>query len=64
MRSGKPEIAADLGRAKAEMIKKLGVDAVITICPFCENNIRASLKREGLNLEVMNLLKLLEKAYQ
>ncbi len=64
VRSGKPEIAADLGRAKAEMIKKLGVDAVITICPFCENNIRASLEREGLNLEVMNLLKLLEKAYQ
>ncbi len=64
VRSGKPEIAEALGSAKAKMIEKLGVDAVITICPFCENNIRASLEKEGLNLEVMNLLTLLEKAYE
>lgn len=63
VRSGKPEIAEALGSAKAKMIEKLGVDAVITICPFCENNIRASLENEGLDLEVMNILKLLEKAY-
>lgn len=63
VRSGKPEIAAKLGRKKAEMIKELDVDAVITICPFCENNIRASLEKEGLNIEVMNILKLLEMAY-
>ncbi|MBI5458228.1 fumarate reductase (CoM/CoB) subunit TfrB [Methanobacterium sp.] len=64
VRAGKPEIAEALGREKAKMIEKLGVDAVITICPFCENNIRASLEKEGLDLEVMNILKLLEKAYQ
>ncbi|MBI4813542.1 MAG: succinate dehydrogenase/fumarate reductase iron-sulfur subunit [Methanobacterium sp.] len=64
VRAGKPEIAESLGREKAKMIEKLGVDAVITICPFCENNIRASLEKEGLDLEVMNILKLLEKAYQ
>jgi fumarate reductase (CoM/CoB) subunit B len=63
VRSGKPEIAEALGSAKAKMIEKLGVDAVITICPFCENNIRASLENEGLDLEVMNILKLLEKSY-
>jgi fumarate reductase (CoM/CoB) subunit B len=64
VRSGKPEIAAALGSEKAKMIEKLDVDAVITICPFCENNIRASLEKEGLKLEVMNLLTLLEKAYK
>lgn len=64
VRSGKPEIAAALGSAKAKMIEKLDVDAVITICPFCENNIRASLEKEGMDLEVMNILKLLEKAYE
>ncbi len=64
VRSGKPEIAEALGRDKAKMIKKLDVDAVITICPFCENNIRACLEAEGLDLEVMNILKLLEKAYK
>jgi fumarate reductase (CoM/CoB) subunit B len=38
------------------MVEELDVDAVITICPFCENNIRASLEAEGLDLEVMNIL--------
>jgi fumarate reductase (CoM/CoB) subunit B len=63
VRSGKPEIAAALGLEKAKMIKKLDVDAVITICPFCENNIRASLERDEIDVKVMNLLKLLEMAY-
>jgi fumarate reductase (CoM/CoB) subunit B len=64
VRSGKPEIAEALGREKAKMIEKLDVDAVITICPFCENNIRACLEAEGLDLEVMNILKVLKKAYE
>ncbi|HMK54835.1 MAG TPA: fumarate reductase (CoM/CoB) subunit TfrB [Methanobacteriaceae archaeon] len=63
VRAGKPEIAAALGKRKVEMIKKLDVDAVITICPFCENNLRLSLEEEGLDVEVMNILKLLEMAY-
>lgn len=63
VRSGKPEIAEALGREKAKMVEKLDVDAVITICPFCENNIRACLESEGLPLEVMNILTLLQKAY-
>ena len=64
VRSGKPEIAEALGREKAKMVEKLDVDAVITICPFCENNIRACLEAEGLHLEVMNILTLLENSYK
>jgi fumarate reductase (CoM/CoB) subunit B len=64
VRAGKPEIAAALAKNKVEMIRKLGVDAVITICPFCENNLRLSLEEEGLEVEVMNILKLLQMAYQ
>ncbi|MEG3224337.1 MAG: succinate dehydrogenase [Methanobacteriales archaeon Met13] len=63
VRAGKPEIAAAMGKRKVEMIKKLEVDAVVTICPFCENNLRLSLEEEGLDVEVMNILKLLEMAY-
>lgn len=64
VRAGKPEIAAGLGKKKVEMVKKLDVDAVITICPFCEYNIQDSLNREGLSdAKVMNILKLLELAY-
>lgn len=64
VRAGKPEIAAALGKKKAEMIEKLNVDAVVTICPFCQNNIIASLKEEGLDIPVLNVLQLLEMAYQ
>lgn len=65
VRAGKPEIAAGLGKKKVDMVKELDVDAVITICPFCEYNIQDSLKREGMSdVKVMNILKLLEKAYE
>jgi len=64
VRSGKPEIAAALGKKKAEMIKKLNVDAVVTICPFCQINIEAELKKEGIDIPVLNILKLLEMAYE
>ena len=64
VRAGKPEIAAGLGKKKVDMVKDLGVDAVITICPFCEYNIKDSLEKAGIeNVKVMNILKLLEMAY-
>lgn len=64
VRSGKPEIAAGLGKKKVDMVKDLNVDAVVTICPFCEYNIQDSLEKAGLtNVKVMNILKLLELAY-
>ncbi len=64
VRSGKPDIANSLGKKKAEMIGELDVDAVITICPFCQLHIKESLEREGLGeIKVMNIVELLEIAY-
>ena len=64
VRSGKPEIAAGLGKKKVDMVEELGVDAVITICPFCEYNIKDSLEKAGMcNVKVMNIMNLLEIAY-
>jgi fumarate reductase (CoM/CoB) subunit B len=64
VRAGKPEIAAGLGKKKVDMVKDLGVDAVVTICPFCEYNIKDSLENAGVeNVKVLNILKLLEMAY-
>ncbi len=63
VKSGKPDIAASLGKKKAEMIKKLDVDAVISICPFCQIHIKDSLQKEGLgDIEVLNILELLDRA--
>jgi len=64
VRSGKPDLAAKIGKRKVDMIKELDVDAVITICPFCEYHIRDSLKKEGLDIDVLNILKLLQLSYK
>jgi len=65
VRAAKPEIAFGLGKKKAEMVEKLNVDAVISICPFCQYNIQDALNKEGLdNIKVMNILELLKMAYE
>jgi fumarate reductase (CoM/CoB) subunit B len=64
VKSGKPEIALALGKKKSEMIEKLDVDAVVTICPFCQYNIQDALDKEGLkDIKVINILELLKMAY-
>lgn len=63
VRSGKPDLAAKMGKRKADMIEELGVEAVVTICPFCEYHIRDALKKQGLDIEVLNILNLLCRAY-
>lgn len=64
VRAGKPELAAKMGKRKVDMIKDVDVDAVVTICPFCEYHIRDSLEKEGSNVDVLNILKLLQMAYK
>ncbi|KZX12031.1 fumarate reductase (CoM/CoB) subunit TfrB [Methanobrevibacter filiformis] len=65
VKSGKPEIAKKLGEEKAKMVEKLNVDAVITICPFCQYNIQDSLDSQNLeNIKVINILELLKRSYE
>lgn len=65
IKAGRPEIAMELSKAKAEMIKDTGADAVITICPFCQRNLTDGLNDMGEeNIKVMHILELLEKAYE
>ena len=65
IKAGKPEIAMDLSKAKAEMIKDTGADAVVTICPFCELNIQDGLNEiECGDIECIHILELLNRAYE
>ena len=65
IKSGKPDIALDLSKSKAEMIKDTGAENVITICPFCELNLQDGLDAIGCeDIKSMHILKLLEKAYE
>lgn len=65
IKSGEPEIALKLASQKAGMVKDTGAEAVITICPFCQRNLKDGLENEDFSdIEVMNILELLEKAYE
>ena len=65
IKSGKPEIAMDLSKSKAEMIKDTCADAVVTICPFCQLNLRDGLDAIGCgDVKCMHILELLDKAYE
>lgn len=64
VKSGKPEIAEALADEKVEMIDKLDVDYMVTICPFCEYNIQDSLNKKESNTSVINMMELLNKAYE
>ena len=64
VKSGKPELAKSLADSKVDMIDELDVDYVVTICPFCEFNIQDSLTNKNSKTEVINLMELLNKAYE
>ncbi len=65
IKSGKPKIAMELSKSKAEMIKDTGADAVVTICPFCELNIQDGLNEIGCDdIECIHILELLNRAYE
>lgn len=64
VKSGKPEIAEALADEKVDMIDKLDVDYVVTICPFCEFNINDSLQKKNSKTSVINIMELLNKAYE
>ena len=64
IKSGKPDIASDLSKAKAQMIKDTKAEAVVTICPFCELNLQDGLDSIGCeDIKSMHILELLDKAY-
>ena len=65
IKSGKPEIAMDLSKSKAEMIKDTGADAVVTICPFCKLNLQDGLDAiDCEDIKTLHILELLDKAYE
>ncbi|MDO5848872.1 MAG: fumarate reductase (CoM/CoB) subunit TfrB [Methanobrevibacter sp.] len=64
IKSGEPEIALKLSSEKAKMIDDTGAEAVITICPFCQLNLQDGLDNEEVDVKSMNLVELLQKAYE
>lgn len=65
IKSGKPEIALELAKDKAEMVRVTEADYVTTICPFCQINLQDGLNAIGLeDVKTLNLIQLLKMAYE
>ncbi len=56
VRSGKKELSKIIGKKRAKELESLGVDVIVTVCPFCEYHLK-----ENSNLEVLNIVSLLRK---
>ncbi len=57
------EMADDLGDRKAESIRDTGVKTVITANPGCHMQLRTSLRRNGVDAEVLHIAQVLDRAY-
>lgn len=64
VKSGIPHIAEELADDKVNMIEKLDVDYVVTVCPFCERNIQDSINAKDSDKQVINIMELLNEAYE
>ena len=64
VKSGMPQLAEELADEKVENIEALDVDYVVTVCPFCERNIQDSIDKKESDKSVINLMELLNEAYQ
>jgi Fe-S oxidoreductase len=57
VKSAKPVLANDLGKKRADQAKEMGVDVILSACPFCELNLS-----ENSELKSMDVCELLLKA--
>jgi len=58
-----PEMAARLGKRKAENVRTTGANVVTAANPGCALQIQASLRRAGIRTQVMHPIELLDRAY-
>ena len=56
VKSAFPELAAKIARVRVEDAREVDADYIVTVCPFCENNLRPAAEEEGIPvLDVVDL---------
>jgi len=58
VKSAYPEWALDTARDRVQEALDTGAEVLITVCPFCERNLRDAVDDMGAKLEVVDLLEL------
>lgn len=57
VKSGKKDLANELGRKRMEAARELGVEVVATSCPFCETNLE-----ENGNIRVLDVVEIVARS--
>lgn len=63
VKSGFPDLALEIAIDRIKEAEEIGADILTTCCPFCYNNLKDAVKEINSNLEVVDLLELVNRAF-
>jgi len=62
VKSGYPEWALEIAGERIKEAEALGVEAIVSACPFCERNLTDAINKYGSKLKVCDVVELVNKA--
>jgi len=62
VKSGYPEWAVEISGERVKEAEQLGVEAIVSACPFCERNLTDAINKYGSKLTVYDVVELLNRA--
>jgi len=62
VKSGYPEWAVEISGERVKEAEQLGVEAIVSACPFCERNLNDAINKYGSKLKVYDVVELVNKA--
>jgi len=62
VKSGYPEWAVEISIERVKEAEQLGVEAIVSACPFCERNLTDAINKCGSKLKVYDVVELVNRA--
>jgi heterodisulfide reductase subunit D len=62
VKSGYPEWAIEVSVERVKEAEQLGVETILSACPFCERNLTDAINKLGSKLKVLDVVELVNKA--
>ena len=63
VKSGYPEWALEISGERIREAEALGVDAIVSACPFCERNLADAITKYGSQLKTYDVIELLNRSF-
>jgi Fe-S oxidoreductase len=62
VRTAHPDFSRWTAEIRLEHVKETGADAIVSTCPFCEQNLKETVKHGGLDIPVYDVVELLKRS--